>query len=386
MLLKTPFWGVLVMRLNFKEIDKNGPLGWIDTMAVDGKNLWYCPEFVEKIGGNLQQLIGVLAHEVSHITDQHITRRGARNPTFWNYAGDHLINLRLKSCGFQLPEPHLADPKYEGWITDQVYNDLIKEAKEITVCIGAPGEDGEKGDQEQMGQWGIVIDARDENGNPVSDHERQKIETDWKIATIQAANSAKAQGNLPGIMQDYLAELLDPKIPWQQELAEWMTETVQEDYRWTPPNRRMIWTGMVLPGRADISALGELVICIDTSGSMSPDEINSCLTEVNSLKQLCNPSKMWVHFCDTRITKTLEYEGTEDIDLVKLDDISRGGTSFDPVFDWIDERGVNPVGLIYLTDMECYLERDEPMFPVLWGSTTPNKDTAMPFGKVIYIT
>jgi predicted metal-dependent peptidase len=220
----------------------------------------------------------------------------------------------------------------------------------------------------------------------VSDHERQKIETDWKIATIQAANSAKAQGNLPGIMQDYLAELLDPKIPWQQELAEWMTETVQEDYRWTPPNRRMIWTGMVLPGRADISALGELVICIDTSGSMSPDEINSCLTEVNSLKQLCNPSKMWVHFCDTRITKTLEYEGTEDIDLVKLDDISRGGTSFDPVFDWIDERGVNPVGLIYLTDMECYLERDEPMFPVLWGSTTPNKDTAMPFGKVIYIT
>lgn len=388
LMLKHPFWGTLIMRLKFMEIDPNGPIGWVDTMAVDGKHLWYSPAFVKKLGPTKQDLMkvmGVLAHEVSHITFAHITRRGGRNPTLWNQAGDHLINHQLKQSGITVPEPHLDDPKYhDGWTTDAVYNDLAKNADEIFVTIGHPDEDGPKGDQEEQGQFGIVIDARDENGNPVSDAEKSKIESEWQVATIQAARAAKARGMLPGIVEDHLQELLNPTVPWQQELAEWMTETVRDDYAWTPPNRRMVWTGMILPGRSDISSMGELVICIDTSGSMSVDEINACLTETNSIKHLCNPSKIWIHLCDTNIYETHCYDQHEDIE--PITNISHGGTYFDPVFDWIEENSTNCVGLIYLTDMECHLDRPEPHYPVVWGATTPGTHSHLPFGRVIHIT
>ena len=43
-----------------------------------------------------------------------------------------------------------------------------------------------------------------------------------------------------------------------------------------------------------------------------------------------------------------------------------GGTRFTPVFDWINQRGLNPQVLLYFTDAEGEFPRSEPAFPVIW--------------------
>ena len=44
-----------------------------------------------------------------------------------------------------------------------------------------------------------------------------------------------------------------------------------------------------------------------------------------------------------------------------------GGTDFRPAFHWVEEHGIAPAALIYLTDLECTHFPDEPGYPVLWA-------------------
>jgi predicted metal-dependent peptidase len=67
----------------------------------------------------------------------------------------------------------------------------------------------------------------------------------------------------------------------------------------------------------------------------------------------------------------------------------RGGTRFEPVFDWIKEKsrqGVFPFDtLIYLTDGFGSFPDKTPNYPVLW-IMTPQARTEIPFGEVIQMT
>src|ERR1700689_272107 len=109
LLISKPFWGVLAMQLRRIKVDDPA---FVNTMAVDGKHLYYHPPFVNKL--TEQELLGVCAHEVSHCAYLHITRRGNRHPTVWNWAGDYVINQDLLDAGFTLLKDRLHDPRFKG--------------------------------------------------------------------------------------------------------------------------------------------------------------------------------------------------------------------------------------------------------------------------------
>jgi predicted metal-dependent peptidase len=58
-----------------------------------------------------------------------------------------------------------------------------------------------------------------------------------------------------------------------------------------------------------------------------------------------------------------------------------GGTSFVPVFKWIEENDIEPEALVYLTDMYGDFPSKAPSYPVLWGSIS--KGVPAPFGEVV---
>ena len=66
----------------------------------------------------------------------------------------------------------------------------------------------------------------------------------------------------------------------------------------------------------------------------------------------------------------------------------RGGTDFRPGFEWLDEQGIQPGVCLYFTDMECssYPEA-EPPFDVLWVnySSPPEDWNREPWGERIDI-
>ena len=63
----------------------------------------------------------------------------------------------------------------------------------------------------------------------------------------------------------------------------------------------------------------------------------------------------------------------------------RGGTRFEPVFDYVRTNKINPQCLIYFTDMGSSFNFKKPNYPVLWIDTATKGEYKAPFGKTIAI-
>jgi len=59
-----------------------------------------------------------------------------------------------------------------------------------------------------------------------------------------------------------------------------------------------------------------------------------------------------------------------------------GGTDFVPPFKWVEENGIEPKCLIYLTDLCCDSFPPAPDSPVLWATESGR---AAPFGETVTI-
>ena len=114
LILEHGFFGLLALRLQFVErVD-------IPTLAVDGKHIFYNPDFVLSLSDKITQ--SAVAHEVMHCVLAHISRRGSRDPKKWNVAGDYALNQILVDSGFTLGDNWLIDNKFKGMSADEIYN------------------------------------------------------------------------------------------------------------------------------------------------------------------------------------------------------------------------------------------------------------------------
>ena len=381
LLLERPIWGALLLRLKTEEVT------WLDTMGVDGKSLFFNPDFV--MDTPMPELKGVLVHEALHVALLHPFRRGGRDPRFWNIAGDYVVNPLVKDEGLKLPEGGLLDPQYKGLPTEKVYELVYRKGPKG----GGEGKEGKGGEQGQGGKapdgrnvppdpskCGSVLDAPvGVNEDPATSYREQ--EQEWKIALAQAAQLQRAHGMLGGNMEELVKEALAPKAPWIALLREFLTAHSRDDYSWLRPNRRHIANGLYLPS-AYSESLGEAVIAIDTSGSISGELLAQFEGEFNNILEEVKLEKLWIISGDTRVNHVQEI--TPEDYPVKLVARGRGGTNFQPMFDWVEEKGIEPVVFIYLTDMYAGMARD-PGYPVLWADFGGGGAPDQPFGERIIV-
>ena len=373
----------------FGQIALNTPVIFtdsIETMGVDGVSLFVNPKFVEE--KSQAELCGVIAHECLHVALLHPTRRGQRDPKKWNIATDHAVNLELLKAiraddGYlmELPDDCLADPQYEGMSADTIYNRLPDDKGDDG---GDPGEDkGEDGDQPgdqpsnqpgnspgDTGGCGEVFDAP-------ADVSVEELEGQIKQKVVQAAHSARAQGKLPGNMESMIDDMLKPVVDWKSKLREHFERVFPSDYSWMRPNRRFLHEGLYLPG-VEKDGTGHIVVGVDTSSSVSDDEIKQFISEINSICEDVVPEKVTVIYCHTNVWAVDEFEADEDFTVRPR---RGGGTEFVPVFEEIEKRGIQPKALIYLTDLGCNGYPTTPSYPVIWGAT--DRYSTPPFGEVI---
>jgi len=400
-ILNDPFYASLTMRLRLVQAPG------IQTAATDGVRLWYEPSFIASLTDD--ELRGLLAHEVMHCVFLHHTRRGKRNPTVWNIAGDHLINLLLRQQNFILPNGALMDDRFSGMTVEQVYTILMDEFEKQG---GAPGEgtyqdpcggvqdfsgdDGQGGDdaEEQDGasQGGAGQDDGDDQWKPgkqksASQAEKAQQAHDWKIAVVQAAKVAKMEGKLPGGMDRYVEDLVTTQVDWRSVLQDWVSATSKTDYTWSRPNRRTISGGLYLPSMDSQDALGTLVLVMDTSGSISQRDINVFASELSAILEAYDV-EVHVIYVDTEVANHQEF--TSDDLPITLEPKGYGGTDFVPGFDWVQDQGIRPTGLIYFTDLECSSYPPyTPEYPVLWVTSGYNRGnpwaSTPSFGEVINV-
>lgn len=388
LLLDHPFFGSLLFRLKGRECRS------IPTMATDGVSLYYNPEFVDTL--NLATLAGVLAHEVLHPALHHHVRRSGRDPRRWNEACDYAINPLLLDAGFSLPEGVLVDNRFREMSAEQIYNQLEtgagqqsgeEDGANSSAGCGtgdAPPAESEPGTEPASesdgpsapvtdGGIGQVLDA------PLPDEETPSIEEqarEWSVAVNQAVTLAKQAGKVPAGIGRTLEGAAEAAVDWRELLRRLWSETTPADYSWMRPNRRHIWAGLYLPGVIREGA-GEIAIAVDCSGSVSGRQLQLFEAEVRSILESQRPQRVYVLYFDATVQRVEIYEAGQG---VNLNPAGGGGTEFGPCFDWLDERGIRPQTLVFLTDLWGTFPTAAPSYPVLWASTGRRQ---APFGEVI---
>jgi predicted metal-dependent peptidase len=360
-LRNSPFFACILLK--FLKVETTD----IPTMGVDGIHLFYNPEFVKKL--KMSELTGVLVHEVEHITFAHHLRISHRDPTLWNIAGDLVINnMLIKDRIYELPKDALLDKKYDGWHTEGVYNDILKDAEKIKQKMSSGASTG------------MVYPQMNPDGSQMSETDKEYAEGELKQQLAQAAAIAKRQGQLPSHLERLINELLEPKIDWKQYLHNFVKGKIMTDYTWAKGNRRYLAQDMYLPSVYSESP-GEIVIAVDTSGSIGEKELAQFGGEIKAIVGDVKPLKTHVIYCDASVNKVDTFDQDDEISMLK--GVGGGGTSFKPPFAWVEKMKIEPMAFIYLTDMYGDFPSKEPTYPVLWGSTT--KSLVAPFGQTLFI-
>ena len=354
MLKHEPFFGALALRLPLVEDDTLNP----PTLATDGEVMYYHPAWANSNPIEVQK--SGVAHEVGHCIFQHMARLAERNAEKWNVAGDYVINALLRDSGFSVPGTWLYDPKYAGMSADQVYN--------LLPDHGGGGGSGQ----------GAFDAMRRPKGAAASPAAQEAKAQEWAVAVVQAANTARKAGKLPGSIERFVEQMLDNKADWRTLLRRFITERSREGYSWQKFNRKLQASGIYMPGRYS-EHMETLVVVTDDSGSISSKVLSAFSAEVVGAREAATPTKTIVISCDARVNHVDELEPGDPFN-VKCH--GGGGTDFRPPFRWLEERGITPSCLVYLTDLEGPFPQHAPDYPVLWCSIN-NKHA--PWGETVKV-
>ena len=351
----------------------------ISTACVDGISIRFNEEFLNKL--TMEERIFVALHEVMHIYSKHHLRLDGRNPELWNISGDFVINLTLydaiqgeiqrrgKSC-MAMPKEVLFDEKFRGWSTEQVYDYFKKDCteEEINAMFKKASLTG-------------LVEQFDGTGE-----EKSEQETNVELMVEQAVNLAKAQGKLPKGAEELIQSYKETKVDWRTVLKNIMQSLVPTDFTYNKINRNRyhLYKQGIIVADFHKESVGEIVICCDTSGSVDDNELKQFLAEMRFICDDLQPSKTHVVQCDTEINHIDTFHQGELFNVTKIH--GRGGTDFEPVFDWIEEEFINPMAVVYLTDGECDAPSNIGNYPVFWGVTgSYNADHLKNTGEVLKI-
>ncbi len=379
-------------------------------MATDGHYIYVNPEQVA--GRSDDDLLFIVAHELLHCVLGHIDRRGDRARQLWNFAIDYATNALLVELGFTKPEDALYHTGYQGQAAEQIYDALIQLAGnkpiEQVPLPGLPngprlgaGAGPVLRQLRKMGSWPTSAAARraqlDKHIEPTdldgAETRRRQfpslLERNRLRAALSAGIAKKLRGRLPGGMESEIRATESAKVPWQALLAGFISALRPSDYRLYPFNRKHLWRGIYLPA-IGIPGPEHLVVAIDTSASMSDNEIAAILGEIDALRCAWE-CRLSVIQCDAALQRVQHYEHYEAPEFTRAGGRSglrikgRGGTDFRPVFAWLEDHSgpdTAPDALVYCTDGEGTFPERAPHIPVIWLLSSP---VSVPFGSTINV-
>ncbi len=381
LLLKHAFFGNLATRLQLINADD-----WCSTAATDGLKFYYNSRFIMML--KPKEVVFLVAHEVLHVVYDHMDRRGNRDPQIHNIACDYAVNADLKKHKvgqFITTVDCLYEQKYEGWSSEKIYDDLMKNIQKIDLdkLIDQmiddhmdSGEDDGEGDGE-----GSESDKEGKGKRPtMSEAEREEMRKAIRDAILNAAQQAGA-GELPSGVERLIKDLTDPVMNWRELIQTSLTSAIKSDYTWMRPSRRSWHMDAIMPGTNPGEEI-DVDVYIDLSGSISHKQGMAFLSEVMGMMDMFDGYRVHVSCFDTKVYNTQEFtsENMDTVEEYKL--MGGGGTDFTCIFDDLKERGRVPNKLIVFTD--CYPNGswgDPEYCDTLWISHGHPNPVA-PFGVV----
>ena len=400
LILDKPFLGALVLRLPMRAAQAD----WCPTTATDARAFYYNAEYIDAL--TLEETQFMLAHEALHCALSHFARRQHRVKHRWDLACDYAINPLLIDDGLTPPPNALSMPMYRGMTAEEIYPLIDDNDQSETLDTHAYDRDSDgqghgqdqqgsmderdikdsqqqesRSDQGERGQAGIPqpnpdsgrghqgrdqssaqTAAADAAPPPLTPDEQETLQVQWQQRMAGAAQQAMQAGRLGGELKRLIDHLLQPQLPWRMLLARHMNALSRHDYSWSRPSRRE--GAHILPSLR--SQRIDLVVALDTSGSIKDAEMQEFIDEIDALKAQVQ-AQVTLLPCDAALCAgaPFRFEPWEPFERPRSL-AGGGGTNFEPVFRWVEEQGLSPDLLVYFTDANGRFPEQEPAFPVIW--------------------
>jgi hypothetical protein len=349
------------------------------TAYTNGRDEVYGRDFVDKL--NDAELRFLVLHECYHKLYRHLTTwrwMYDENHQLANAACDFVINVKLvddnKADKFATMTGPLKigcfDEKYRAWDSAQVFHDLKKGGGR-----GGSGSGGGSGTGFDEHGW--------DDAKEMTTQERDELAREIDEAVRQGALMAGKVGS--GGDRDML-ELLQPQVDWREVLRDFITSTCAgSDYStWRKPNRRYIGAGMYMPSGIS-EQIGEIVVAIDTSGSIGGPQLSAFLSEVGSIAETVHPEAIRLLYWDTEVCGDEVYKGDEVANLVKsTKPKGGGGTTVECVPAYLQDKQIKAQCVIVLTDGYLGGSWGDWHHPLLWV-ILDNKNAVPSVGKAVHI-
>ena len=283
------------------------------TMATDGVNIYWNDEFVKTLTDS--QIQAVLVHEACHVIWEHPLRNVSKkwNHDIWNVATDYVINAWVVyDLGMELPEDGLLDRKYHGKSAEQVARELTNNNEALEDAIeemksksddsdesesdegdsqnddGDSDHDNEDESQDGNGSGKSLLDEladmkpsmgevwmpKDEDGNPLSESAMAEVKENIQRAILMADKLEGCSEGGTSTMNGAVQQLNETYVDWVDVMRDLLNSAKSNNPTWSRLNKRHSWRGVNLPSNDNEPQGGEIVVAIDTSASVSQQELN----------------------------------------------------------------------------------------------------------------
>lgn len=364
-LARNGFFGLLLMHMKFALDDSVG------TAATDGERIYFAPAFLEAISDG--ELVFILTHEIMHVVLRHTFRTGSRDNTLFNIACDIVVNSNILSASGMNRQSitlrkygesmHVAPDGKEGFVytAEEVY-EMLKANPRYSYAARF---------KDDHSRWGSA--------------KEQGLEAVWnaRIKDAYEASKGKRCGRIPAGVERELKDLFDPKTDWRVLLNDFIQEEIV-DYSFAPPDRRFADSPFFLPDFNETETVVKNVLfMIDTSGSMTDDEITQAYSEIKgAIDQFSGRLEGWLGFFDAAVVPPQPFTDEAGFRIIRPK--GGGGTDFSVIFDYIRKEmsGMEIASLIIMTDgLAAPPDESEAMgIPVLW--IINNNFITPPWGRV----
>lgn len=162
------------------------------------------------------------------------------------------------------------------------------------------------------------------------------VEREWKDAALKEAQ--KMKGDQFGNLKSKLEGLYKVSTDWKKDLRQIVGHSISaEDKRQAYANKNILISQdrIARTDKDKYDNLDYMMAWIDSSGSMSDDQLRMCLSEVYAVALAKKPVKLVVIQCDTRIQEIKEYTNLKQLktDMIHATVKGRGGTELKPCWD-----------------------------------------------------
>ena len=323
----------------------------IAAVNSEERKIYINPKFPMTYGG----LQFVMAHELLHVGLRHEARRQGRDPFLWNIACDYVINAWLIEMGVgELPTPTLMLDMELGFekesaeaLYDRIVGDLrmMRRLQKARTLRGAGL--GDMMSERPPSWWtGAGCD----------------LDTFYRRALREGLDlhQSGGRGLLPGDLVEEIRAILEPPIPWDVKLGQWLDNffpPVESRRSFARASRRQSSTPdiprAVYIRPPELMASRTFCVILDTSGSMEPQLLARGLGAIVSYAMSREVPLVRVLQCDAGV-HDMGYIEPESL-LSRIDVRGRGGTVLMPAVHKIEAAADVPKDspLLIITDGLC---------------------------------